>query len=87
MNSRLDEACAILDDFEKEIACIKANWEQVFSENWQEQYCRMWLHGVTDVWERNELTQWLIDYPSSTAIAHSPAKKIYAQCYGWLCSC
>ncbi len=65
MSKSLDEACAILDDFEKEVAGIKVDWErtatdnphfeQVSSEHWQEKYCRMWLHGATDVWECNEL--------------------------------
>ena len=94
MNSGLDEACAILEDFEKEIAGIKANWEQiaadnpnfeqVSSENWQEKHWRMWLHGATDVWERNELERWLTDYPPSTTIANSPAKEICDAWRSWL---
>jgi hypothetical protein len=35
MNSKLDEACAILDDFEKEIAHIKADWEQIAVDFWR----------------------------------------------------
>jgi len=33
MNSGLDEACALLDDFEKEVAVIKASWEQLAANN------------------------------------------------------
>lgn len=94
MNTFLDEACAILDDFENEISSIRAfyeqtavdnpNFEPVSSKSQRERYCRMWLHGATDVWERNELERWLMDYPSSTAIANSPAAKIYAAWREWL---
>jgi hypothetical protein len=94
MNSPLDEACAILDDFENEIARKRAfykqtaadnlNFEPVLPEGWQEKYYRMWLHAVTDVWERNELEQWLMDYPPSTAVANSPAVEVYAAWRKWL---
>jgi hypothetical protein len=73
MGSLLDEACAILDDFENEVARIRAfykqpaadnlNLEPVLPEDGQEEYYRMWLHGATDIWERNELERWLTDYP------------------------
>ena len=48
MNSGLDEACALLDEFEKEIAEVQIIWkglaklnpdfEQISPENWQEKY-------------------------------------------------
>lgn len=94
MSDLLDEACAILDDFEKEIADVKRFWdplandnphfEQVSLESWQIKYHRMWIHGATDVWKCNELERWLIDYPSSATIANSPAKKIYDAWRKWL---
>jgi hypothetical protein len=87
MSNPLDEACAILDDFEKEITGIKADWEQIAAdnphleevspENWQETYYRMWLHGAADIWECRELGRWLTDYPANTTIANSSAKKIH----------
>lgn len=90
----MDEACAVLDDFDNEVAVIKASWEQsaqdnpnfeqVSSESWQEKYYRMWLHGATDVWECNELERWLTDYPSSTAVANAPAEEIHAAWRKWL---
>jgi len=33
VNSGLDEACAMLDDFGKEVAGIKAGWEQIAADN------------------------------------------------------
>ncbi|HCJ84185.1 MAG: hypothetical protein A2Y28_04920 [Chlamydiae bacterium GWC2_50_10] len=94
MSSPLDEACAMLDDFEKEVVGIKAGWEQiavdnphfeqVSPENWQETYYRMWLHGATNIWERNELGRWLTDYSPSTTIANSPAKEICEAWRSWL---
>jgi hypothetical protein len=94
MSSLLDEACAILDDFEKKVDSVKADWEQiaadnphleqVSSENWQETYYRMWLHGVTNIWERNELGRWLTDYPPATEVANAPAQKIYNAWHKWL---
>jgi len=90
----LDEACEVLDDFENEVAGIRTfyrqtaadnlNFEPVLPDGWQEKYYRMWLHGATDVWERNELERWLTDYPPATAIANSPAKKIYDAWRKWL---
>lgn len=94
MSSFLEEACAILDDFEKKVAGIKTFYEQTAADNphfesvspesWQEKYYRMWLHGATDVWECNELERWLTDYPPSMAIANSSAKKICDAWRSWL---
>jgi hypothetical protein len=74
MSGHLDKACAILDDFEKEVAAIKAGWDQMAADNpnfeqlspqyWQEKFYRMWIHGATDVWECNELER-LVDGLSS----------------------
>ena len=46
MNNALDEACAILNDFEKEVAQVEKDSTDLY---------RMWLHGATDIWERNKL--------------------------------
>jgi hypothetical protein len=56
MSSFLEEACAILDDFEKKVAGIKTFYEQTAADNphfesvspesWQEKYYRMWLHDL-----------------------------------------
>lgn len=94
MSSLLDEACAILDGFENEIARIRAfykgiaadnlNFEPVLPEGWQEQHYRMWLHVATDVWERNELGRWLMDYLPSTTVADSLAKDVHDAWRRWL---
>lgn len=94
MSTPLDEACGIIDDFENEISSIRTfcrqtaadnlNFEPVLPESWQEKYYRMWIHGATDVWERNELERWLMDYPPSTIIANSPAKEICDSWRDWL---
>lgn len=94
MSSLLDEACAILDDFENEIVRIRAfykeiaadslNFAPVLPEGWQEQQYRMWLHVATDVWERNELERWLTDYLPSTAVADSLARDVYGAWRCWL---
>lgn len=94
MRALLDEACSILDDFETEIAGIKVDWDRMAMDNpnfeplsfesWQAKYHRMWLHGATDPLECNELERWLTDYPPSTAIANTLAKKIYDAWRDWL---
>ena len=94
MNSRLDEACALLDEFKKEIAGVKAIWEQLAADNphfdvvspehWQEKFYRMWLHGATDARECTELERWLTDYPPATAIANSSAEGVCAAWRKWL---
>lgn len=94
MSEELDEACVLLDEFEKRVAGVKAIWDQLATDNphfdvvspehWQEKYYRMWLHGAVDVWECNELERWLIDYPPSTALAISPAKEVYTAWRKWL---
>jgi hypothetical protein len=90
----LDEVCAILDELEKEIAEIQTIWrkqaeshphlEQASSENCQEEYHRMWLHGATNVWERNELERWLYGDLPATKTALSPAIGIYKAWRKWL---
>lgn len=87
MSSPLDEACAILDEFEKKIADKKAHWERIAEDNpdfeqlsperWAEKVNRMWLHGATDVRECNELERWLTEYPATTALANSSAWEIH----------
>lgn len=89
MNSGLDEASAILDDFENEIIGVKTfcgypATDTPHSQEWQEKYYRMWLHGATNVWERNELERWLTDYPSSTTVANSCAETMYTAWRKWL---
>lgn len=94
MSSHLDEACAILDDFEKDIAGVQAIWEQLAEDNqhleqvapetWQGKKHRMWLHGASKAYECSELERWLSDYPPSTAIAHSPAEEVYTAWRKWL---
>lgn len=76
MNTCLDEACAILDDFEKEIADIRADWdrmaadnpdfEQLSTQHWQEKYYRMWLHGS------------IINISSRSGLAGIPGAAAYA---------
>jgi hypothetical protein len=94
MTNPLDEACTILDDFEKEITALKnardrmatdnPNFEQLTPEYWMEEYYRMLLHGATDIWERRELERWLTDYPVIMETASSSAKKIYNAWRKWL---
>ncbi len=94
MSVSLDEVCAILDEFEKEITEIQTIWrkqseshpclEQASSENCQEEYHRMWLHGATKVWERNELERWLYGDLPATKTALSPAIDIYKAWRKWL---
>ncbi len=94
MRVSLDEVCAILDEFEKEITEIQTIWrkqseshsclEQASSENFQEEYHRMWLHGATKVWERNELERWLYGDLPATKTALSPAIDIYKAWRKWL---
>jgi len=94
MTNPLDEACLLLDDFEKEITALKdirdqiamdnPNFEQLAPEYWTEEYYRIWLHGATDLWERRELERWLTDYPAITATANASAKKIHDAWRDWL---
>ena len=94
MSSPLDEAYAVLDDFEKELAGIKAGWEQIAVDNphleqvspehWQETYYRMWLHGATNIWERNELGRWLYGNPPITETANSLAQDVHDAWRDWL---
>ncbi|MDE3055727.1 MAG: hypothetical protein KGI80_03430 [Verrucomicrobiota bacterium] len=94
MDTFLEEACAILDDFEKEVTDVKATWDRIAADNshleetspdcWKERYCRMWLHGASDVWTLTELGRWLTDYPPTTALANAPAQKIYGAWREWL---
>ena len=94
MSSPLDEAYVVLDDFEKELAGIKAGWEQIAVDNphleqvspehWQETYYRMWLHGATNIWERNELGRWLYGNRSITETANSLAQDVHDAWRDWL---
>jgi hypothetical protein len=94
MRSPLDDACDILDEFEKDVAKVQASWkeiaelnpdfEHVSPENWQEKYYRMWLHGATEVYECNELERWLYGAPSNTEIASSLAQDAHDAWRAWL---
>lgn len=94
MNNPLDEACDVLNEFDQEIAKVKAFWEQlaednphfeqVSTKNWQEKHHRMWLHGAIDVSECNELERWLYGDLPATKIAQSPALGIYKAWRKWL---
>ena len=87
MNNSLSEIHKLLDDLESDLSKIRATWKQieidnpgfdpVSEENWQETYARMWLHGATDVWDRNELERCLSDSPPLTATAQIPARKVH----------
>lgn len=94
MNNSLNEACAILDEFEKELVEIRAIWEEMedtplfFEElphaSWSEQYYKLWLHGATKVSERNELGKWLYDSPPITSTANASAQEIHDAWCDWL---
>jgi hypothetical protein len=89
----LNEIRNILDAFEEKIARTQTIWEelrelnpdfeQVSSENWQEKYYRMWLHGTTEVYECNELERWLYGDPSNTEIASSLAQDAHDAWRDW----
>jgi hypothetical protein len=94
MRTPLDEACDILDEFEKDVAKVQADrkgiaewspaFEQVYPEHWQEKHCRMWLHGATKVYERNELERWLYGNLPATETAQSSALDVYKAWRKWL---
>ena len=94
MNTFLEEASAILDDFEKEIAAKKKIWEQLAQDNpglaeaqadhWQKKCDRIWLYGATDTLECNDLSYSSYKMPPSSDTANSSAQKIHAKWRKWL---
>jgi hypothetical protein len=94
MSSPLDEVCAIISDFEKEIVQLREIWLQVEKDNpyfeetssahWPDKYYRIWLHGAITVEERNELERWLYGDLLNTATANSSAQEVHDAWRDWL---
>lgn len=68
MNSGLDEAYAILDDFEKEVAKVEKDSTDLH---------RMWLHRASELYERFELEKWMYGEFSNTEASNSLAQDAY----------
>jgi len=69
MDNPLSTAIAILSDLEAELESVEKIWGQLRQDNpsfeemsensWQSKRACIWLHGATQVQERNELEKWL----------------------------
>ena len=75
MNTFLDKACAILEDFEKEVAKVEKDSTDLH---------QMWLHGAIEFDERSELERWVYGEPLNTKVANSLAKDVYDAWRNWL---
>ncbi len=94
MSSPLDQAREVLNDLERDLERSKALWdsmrevnpnfEQLSDRHWIQRRNRSWLHGATELHERNELERWLYDVPPITARANSSAIAVYNAWRKWL---
>ena len=85
----LSNAKEILTDLQNDIDGLQKIWaeirennpnfEEVSEENWEVRNAQCWLHGATNVNERNELEKWLNFELPLSATAKTKAKIFYHQ--------
>jgi len=94
MNNPLEEAQSILSNLKSELSkqrtwcsevqSLNPDFEELSEEHWLKKQAQCWLHGGTDIREKNELDSWLFDKPPLSDTANEKASKCIKCWKVWL---